>query len=143
VQSAVEMQHTLYTMNRKNKRKNLPQLNVGIGIHTDHVILGNIGSHRKLDYTVIGDGVNLASRLEGLTKMYNTQILISQSTYDRVRDDFCCRVVDYVKVKGKQKPIRIYSVLGKPSDIDSDVLEIINLTERAFDKYVHRNFKQA
>lgn len=143
VQSAVEMQHTLYTMNQKNKRKNLPQLNVGIGIHTDHVILGNIGSHRKLDYTVIGDGVNLASRLEGLTKMYNTQILISQSTYDRVRDDFCCRVVDYVKVKGKQKPIRIYSVLGKPSDMDSDILEIINLTETAFDKYVHRNFKQA
>ena len=143
VQSAIEMQHALSDMNQKNKRRNLPQLNVGIGIHTDHVILGNIGSYRKLDYTVIGDGVNLASRLEGLTKMYNTPILISQSTYDRVRDDFSCRVVDYVKVKGKQKPIRVYSVLGTPSNVDSDVLKIINLTETAFDKYVHRNFKQA
>jgi adenylate cyclase len=143
VQSAVEMQHVICNMNQKNKDRNLPQLHVGIAIHTDHVILGNIGSHRRLDYTVIGDGVNLASRLEGLTKMYNTPILISQSTYDRVKDDFCCRVVDYVKVKGKQKPIRIYSVLGTASDLDSDILKIINLTDRAFDKYVHRNFRQA
>ena len=143
VQSALEMQTALKHLNEENKHRHLPQLNVGIGIHTDHVILGNIGSHRKLDYTIIGDGVNLASRLEGLTKMYNTPILISQTTYDRVMDDICCRVVDYVKVKGKKKAIRIYSVAGMPSNLDSDTAKIIDLTEKAFDKYASKEFKRA
>ena len=143
VQSALEMQTALKHLNRENRHRNLPRLSVGIGIHTDHVILGNIGSHRKLDYTIIGDGVNLASRLEGLTKMYNTPILISQTTYDRVMDDICCRIVDYVKVKGKRKAIRIYSVMGMPSNLGSDTAEIIHLTEKAFDKYASKDFKRA
>ena len=143
VQSALEMQTALKHLNEENKHRHLPQLNVGIGIHTDHVILGNIGSHRKLDYTIIGDGVNLASRLEGLTKMYNTPILISQITYDRVMDDICCRIVDYVKVKGKKKAVRIYSVVGLPSNLDLDTAEIIHLTKKAFDKYACKDFKQA
>jgi adenylate cyclase len=143
VQSALAMQKALMELNRENNARRLPELNVGIGIHTDHVILGNIGSHRKLDYTVIGDGVNLTSRLEGLTKMYNTPILISQSTYERVMGEICCRVVDYVKVKGKQKPIRIYSAIGAAASIDSLTLNVISLTESAFHHYTHKEFNAA
>lgn len=143
VRSALKMQQALSLLNQENMRRNLPRLSIGIGIHTDHVILGNIGSHRKLDYTVIGDGVNLASRLEGLTKMYNAPILISQTTYERIANDICCRIVDYVKVKGKQKPIRIYSVLGTPESIDPDTLKIVKLTEMAHKKYTCKDFSEA
>lgn len=143
VQCALEMRKALSSLNKENMKRALPQLSTGIGIHTDHVILGNIGSQRKLDYTIIGDGVNLASRLEGLTKMYNTPILISQSTYERICDDICCRTVDYVKVKGKEKPIRVYSALAPSDTISQNTLEIVKLTEAAFDLYTRRNFSGA
>ncbi len=143
VRSALTMQKTLIQLNRENRRRHLPHLNVGIGIHTDDVILGNIGSHRKLDYTVIGDGVNLASRLEGLTKMYNTPILISQSTYNGLDREFCCRMVDFVKVKGKQKPIRIYSALGNRPELSENILKLVELTDIAFQDYVQRKFRSA
>ncbi len=143
VRSALAMQKALIQLNRENRRRNLPHLSVGIGIHTDDVILGNIGSHRKLDYTVIGDGVNLASRLEGLTKMYNTPVLISQNTYNGLDSEFCCRIVDFVKVKGKQKPIRIYSVLGNETELSKNTLKIIELTDIAFQDYVQKKFRDA
>lgn len=143
VQSALKMQQALLLLNKENMRRNLPQLNIGIGIHTDHVILGNIGSQRKLDYTVIGDGVNLASRLEGLTKMYNVPILLSQTTYERITDKICCRIVDYVKVKGKQKPIRIYSAIAPFDSVSPATLKIVNLTETAFEQYTRKDFSGA
>ncbi|GBF48653.1 adenylate cyclase-like protein [Leptospira ryugenii] len=116
VKTAVAMIRDLELLNQK---LNLPQerLQVGIGIHTGEAIVGNIGSERRLDYTVIGDTVNLASRIEGLTKHYQCNILISEATYEKVNgkfsasEGFVIREIDTVIVKGKSKPITIYEVI--------------------------------
>ena len=141
--SAVRMIQALEDLNIENRDKDLPELKIGIGIHTDDVILGNIGSTKKLDYTVIGDGVNLTSRLEGLTKAYFSTILISQTTYEKVHEQICCRIADYVKVKGKDEPIIIYDVLGEKNGVSSDTLKIAELTDTGFEYYRNMNFDKA
>jgi adenylate cyclase len=143
VHSALCMRRALVELNRENQARALPMLEMGIGIHTGEVILGNIGSNKKLDYTIIGDGVNLTSRLEGLTKTYQTPVLISKATHDHLGDQFCCRIVDYVKVKGKQRPILIYEALGAAKDLDPDLKEVIRLCNDGFQRYRQRDFEGA
>lgn len=143
VLSAIQMIDAMAPFNAKNRSSGLPELNIGIGIHTDAVILGNIGSEKKLDYTVIGDGVNLTSRLEGLTKFYKSEILISHDTYRYINDTICCRIADYVKVKGKQKPIMIYQVIGEMNNVSTDKKEIVRLTRLAFEAYCDKKFTEA
>lgn len=143
VASAIRMVQGLKNLNENNKAKGLPELKIGIGIHTDNVILGNIGSRKKLDYTVIGDGVNFTSRLEGLTKEYACDILISKTTYDRIKDKICCRIADYVKVKGKDEPVFIYHVLGLYEGLSPWLITIAEQTEKAFDLYRTGHFDDA
>ncbi len=118
VLTALEMHQALAKVNAWLQRRHLPAIAIGVGIHSGEVILGNIGSEHKLDYTVIGDNVNLASRLEGLTKHYATPVLISETTYHALQRPIPCRVIDLVRVKGKRHPIRIYHPLGHPERLD-------------------------
>lgn len=116
VKSAIDMMTVLREFNHKRISEGKFPLNIGIGINSDEVISGNIGSMKRMDYTVIGDGVNLASRLEGANKVYGTQILISEFTYNGLKNGFRCREIDKIRVKGKHHPVSVYEVLDYHND---------------------------
>ncbi|MEX0274168.1 MAG: adenylate/guanylate cyclase domain-containing protein [Flavobacteriaceae bacterium] len=111
VRCALEMQKII-NRNHSGDMSGIP-LKVGIGISTGNVVSGNIGSERRFEYTVIGDSVNLAARLEGETKKYGVDLLICENTYQAVTHQFLCRELDTVIVKGKQTPVNIYTVYGE------------------------------
>lgn len=115
MQTALDMSGALDDINRQWQQRGLPAIDVGIGINTDVVVAGNMGSATRLNYTVIGDGVNLASRLEGLTKTpeYGTRIIISASTLAKARKPYRTQPLGEVAVKGKQKPTEIFALLGR------------------------------
>jgi len=119
LQTALEMTEALDELNEQWQEAGLPAIGVGIGINTDVVVAGNMGSATRLNYTVIGDGVNLASRLEGLTKTpeYETRIIVSASTLAKARLPFRTRRLGEVAVKGKQRETEIFALLGR-SDSD-------------------------
>jgi adenylate cyclase len=110
--SALEMMEELRTLRVRWAAQGLPPLNIGIGINTAVMVVGNMGSELRFDYTVMGDGVNLASRLEGANKEYGTNIIVSESTWEQVRDRLATRELDVVRVQGKAQPTRIFEVLG-------------------------------
>ncbi|RJR35378.1 MAG: CHASE2 domain-containing protein [Desulfobacteraceae bacterium] len=111
--SALDMMEELKKLNEKWLKEGRPPLDIGIGINTGMMMVGNMGSDQRFDYTVMGDAVNLGSRLEGANKNYQTNILISESTYERVKDAFVCMELDSVRVKGKLKPVKIYQLMGE------------------------------
>ena len=115
MKTALEMCEALDELNSQWQVRGRPAINVGIGINTDVVIAGNMGSQARLNYTVIGDGVNLASRLEGLTKTpeYATRIIISKTTLAKAKGRYQTRRLGEVAVKGKQKSTEIYALLGR------------------------------
>jgi adenylate cyclase len=144
--AALEMHEQLREINKDFAEKSYPPFLIGVGLNTGEVILGNIGSEKKLDYTVIGDNVNLASRMEGLTKPYFSEILISESTYKQLGDDIPCRIVDLVKVKGKNRPIAIYSPLAHPEsseDLLRKANELSTLASKAFEAYKNQDWDNA
>jgi adenylate cyclase len=111
--TALEMVEELALLQEKWAGEGMPRLNVGIGINAGPMVVGNMGSERRFDYTVMGDSVNLGSRLEGLNKIYGTNIIISEATYERVREEILGRELDLVRVKGKGEPVKIYELLGR------------------------------
>jgi hypothetical protein len=108
------MQQQIDSFNKDHDRSGDNLLRVGVGIHSGPVIIGTVGSEERMESTVTGDTVNLAARLEGLTKFYKSKILISQSTYDFIKDDKSLefRELDLVQVKGKEEPVTIVEVLN-------------------------------
>jgi adenylate cyclase len=111
VRTAMEMLKALNAYNALRISEGKKPINVGIGVNTDTIVSGNIGSPKRMDYTVIGDGVNLASRLESACKQYGTTILISEATFRKLRGTYRAREIDRVVVKGKTEPISVYEIL--------------------------------
>jgi adenylate cyclase len=109
--SALDMMRALDELQKKWQAAGLPKIGIGVGINTGSVVVGNMGSATRFNYTVVGDAVNLSSRIEGLNKTYGTSILISEYTYERVKDEFPnVREVDSVKVRGREQPVRLYEL---------------------------------
>jgi adenylate cyclase len=112
VLAAIEMQESLISFNEEQKKLGKPELKVGIGINSGIVVVGNIGSDQRMEYTAIGDSVNLASRLEGANKEYGTHIMITELTQERVNSKIISRELDMIRVKGKEKPVKVFEVVA-------------------------------
>ena len=119
VLSGLDMIDALTAFNEQQRRLGKPEFQIGIGINYGLVTVGNIGSERKMDYTVIGDEVNLASRMEGLNKIYHTELLITESLYNKLPlPKIPCRLLDIVAVKGKNQGVKIYTAKRELSEAE-------------------------
>ena len=116
VRCAIAMIQALRAWNAERVDAGKLPVNIGVGINTDTVVSGNIGSPKRMDFTVIGDGVNLASRLEGACKEYGAQILVSESTFRGLKGTYRAREIDYVVVKGKTQPVSVFEILDYHDD---------------------------
>ena len=114
--TGLEMMDKLQELRAKWSAEGRPDIDIGVGINSGDMVVGNMGSEMRFDYTVMGDSVNLASRLEGTNKEYGTNIIISEFTYAIVKDELYCRELDAVRVKGKKLPVRLYELLGERKD---------------------------
>ena len=144
VQTALEMRVRLHEFNERRHAVNKPKIKIGIGINSDTVISGNIGSSKRMEFTAIGDGVNLGSRLESVSKQYGCDIIISHNTFKPCQDNIWARELDYIRVKGRNEPVAIYELLGLRSDpIESEKLQVIEHYHKGREYYLNRQFSFA
>jgi class 3 adenylate cyclase len=112
VRCGLDMLDRLQRLNLSEIFPGIPEIRIGIGVHTGEAIVGNIGCYQKMDYSITGDTPNLASRIEGMTKVYKVPFLISESTYERVKDRIEARFVDSTQVKGRKELVNLYEVVS-------------------------------
>ena len=142
-ETALKMLDRLAELKSDNRVKGLDRLSVGIGLNTGPVTVGNLGSHHFMDYTVIGDTVNLGSRLEGLNKIYGTSIIISRHTAARLDQRFVIREIDRVQVKGKADAVTIFELLGFRDGLDKKRFELVEIFESGLDLYKNGEWESA
>lgn len=143
IKTALAMQKALRFMNDEKAFGEDLELKIGIGINTGDMIVGNMGSEVRFDYTVIGDNVNLASRMEGITKEYGVGLLISEATRSDVAGKILTRRVDKVAVKGKKEPVTLYEVLGLEGETTPAQETLARDFEAALDAYFAKDFSKA
>jgi adenylate cyclase len=140
--TALEMMEKLRLMQAEWEKRGIPRLDIGIGLSTGPLTVGNMGSHMRFDYTVMGDSVNLGSRLEGLNKEYGTHIIVPKYTYEDIKHEFILRQLDLIRVKGKKVPIRIYELMGR-KDAGDKLREAAGVFEAGFHAYMGRDWDAA
>ena len=142
--AALGMRRELRQLNQKWRGEGRMGLGMGIGLNQGEVIVGNIGSQERMDPTVIGDSVNLASRLEGLTRIYGTDILVGPSAAELVRDEVYLRSVARVQVKGKLKPTDVFTfIAARDETVDPEFLKWLETYEEGLEKFRTRDFTEA
>jgi hypothetical protein len=134
----------LVEFNQLRAQQGKETIKIGIGIHSDCVISGNIGSSKRMEFTAIGDGVNLGSRLEGASKQYGCDIIISENTYKPCSDKIVVRELDRTRVKGKSLPVSIYELVAYQNEPIATAKQLtIELYNRARKCYLERDFARA
>jgi adenylate cyclase len=142
--AALEMQRELKKLRDRWKKQGRPEIRMRVGINTGKVIVGNMGSKVKFNYTVVGDDVNLASRLEGANKQYGTSIMLGESTYKKVKDKVIVRELDLLVVKGKTEPVRVYELIGLVNDsLPDDMKKFIEIYHKALKLYRSKEWDKA
>ena len=141
--AVLENRERLKELNVDLKKKGMQELFARCGLNTGPMNVGNMGSSQKFNYTVMGDPVNLASRLEGANKQYGTALMISETTYDVVKDDVEARELDLLQVKGKNVPIKVYELVGKKGSLTDSQKQAFDLFMEALELYRKRQFKKA
>jgi len=119
-----------------------PVIDVRCGLSTGEAIVGNIGSSARFDYTAIGDIVNLGSRLEGANKNFNTSIMASEATYNSVKDQIVARVLDKIRVVGKEKPIEVFEILGLKESLTPELSDLLKQYNEGIQMYRTRKFAE-
>jgi len=142
--AALEMQEKLVEMRVKWKKESRPELKARAGINSGQVVLGNMGSQSVFDYTVMGDNVNLASRLEGANKEYGSYIMISEWTQELVQEQIITRELDLIRVKGKEKPVKVFEVLARASTgISASMKKVLDSYNQGLVAYRQQRWDEA
>ena len=140
---ALDMAEKLAELQDKWEAEGRPRLAVRMGINTGTMVVGNMGSDMRMDYTVMGDAVNLAARLEGANKEYGTSIMISEYTYASCRDDVEVRQLDAIRVVGKEEAVVVYELLGRKGELSSSQQEMLVAYNEGLALYKQRQWRPA
>jgi adenylate cyclase len=142
-EASIEMQKRMAELRQMWREKGRPELRMRIGMCTGQAIVGNMGSKDRMDYTMIGDTVNTAARLEGMNKMYGLYTLISETTLEEVGEAIQAREIDLISVVGKQKPVKIYEILGYSGQVNDQTLQAAALYKKGLEAYRSRQWESA
>ncbi len=144
LKSALAMRERLVKLNEQWTKDGRPEFHIGIGLNHGQVLVGNIGAKQRQEFTVIGDAVNLAARLEGVTKQYRSDLIIGENVYELIKMEFLCRPVGSLIVKGKTKPVIAYEVLHEHANPSSNWKpEDVVFYHAAYEQFLNRQFETA
>lgn len=143
VLTALDMQRALVPLNKELSAKGRPHIAIGVGVNTGMMTVGDMGSPVRKAYTVLGDSVNLASRLEGITKTYGVGVVVGEATREQLRKEFVFRELDRVRVKGKEEPVAIFEPIGLEGEVNGEALETVKLWNTVLRAYRSQDWDQA
>lgn len=141
--ASIDMNELLKPLREKWKKEGKPVIKVRMGINSGEMRVGNMGSAQRMNYTMMGDSVNLASRLEGANKAYKSDLMISEYTYAEVRDDVDVRELDTIRVVGRTEPVTVYQLLERKHNTGGPTAGLIEAYDRALTSYKNRDFVEA
>jgi class 3 adenylate cyclase len=141
--ASLEIQKAMQAENEKRLANNEPTIDIGIGINSGQAVFGSMGARERMDFTCIGDTVNIAARLEGANKEYKTKSLLTESVYKQVHNSYLCREIDLMTVKGKKEPLKIYEILEEKGKINKATIKLKENFEKGLKLYRGKKWDEA